>query len=77
MKNQQLKKKGVHVGRNESAYEALKKSVPHWIHHTVKDPSYVGGIKYLPECDCSECGYTSSTEHDVCPHCGAKMHQLS
>lgn len=76
MKNKQLRKKGVHVSSGQSALEALRTSVPHWIHHTVKDEHYIGGVKYLPECECSECGYVSRTEHNVCPHCGAKMHQL-
>ncbi len=75
-KNVQLKKSGVRVAKNQTAMEALRNSFPHWIHHTVEDPNYVGGVKYLPTCDCSECGYTSNTEHKVCPHCGAKMHQI-
>ncbi len=76
MKNVQIKKKGVRVGKGETALQALQNSVPHWIHHKVEDTNYVSGFKYLPICDCSECGYTSNTEHDVCPHCGAKMHTL-
>lgn len=76
MKNKQLRKKGVHVTKGQSALEAIRNSVPHWIHHTVKDEHYIGGVKYLPECECSECGYVSNTEHPVCPHCGARMHQL-
>ena len=76
MKNEQLRKTGVRVGKNESALTALKNSVPHWIHHSVDDANYIGGKKYLPACDCSECGYTSNVEHSVCPKCGAKMHQI-
>lgn len=74
--NKQIRNKGVHVGRGESAKDALEKSVPHWIHHFVEDPTYIGGRKYLPECECSECGYVSATEHNVCPHCGVRMKQL-
>ncbi len=74
----QLKKKGIKVKKGQSALEALREGVPHWIHHTVKNEHYVGGVVYLPQCDCSECGYTSNQEKDTCPHCGARMvRQLS
>ena len=76
MQNKQIRRKGVRVGKNEKAMDALVGSVPHWIHHKVEEEGYVGGYKYLPTCDCSECGFTSNIEHDVCPHCGAKMHLI-
>lgn len=46
---------------------------PHWIHHTKTDESVVGGIIYLPQCDCSVCGFTVNMEKKICPHCGSKM----
>ena len=76
MQNKQIRRKGVRVGKNEKAMDALVGSVPHWIHHKVEAEGYVGGYKYLPTCDCSECGFTSNIEHAVCPHCGAKMHLI-
>ena len=53
-----------------------KKRVPHWIHDTKKDEHYINGVVYLPGCTCSECGFHSSREKDVCPHCGKSMHSL-
>lgn len=46
---------------------------PHWVHHTKTDDSVVGGIIYLPQCDCSVCGFTVNMEKKICPHCGSKM----
>ena len=46
---------------------------PRWIHDTVEDPSYFGGIKRLPSCVCSNCGYHTNREKPVCPGCRAKM----
>lgn len=76
MKNKQLRRRGIRVSQGQSALEAIKSSVPHWIHHTVEDASYINGIKYLRECSCSVCGYVVHSEKDVCPHCGAKMRML-
>lgn len=70
------KRKGVKIQHNESALEKIQSSVPHWIHKTVKDDSFVSGVRYLRECTCSECGYEANLEHRVCPHCGADMNQL-
>ncbi len=68
--------KGVHVGRNDDVLDTLKKSIPHWIHDTVKDPSYMGGIRYLRSCKCSVCGYASPHEVDKCPGCHSTMNEL-
>lgn len=76
MDTKQKKTGGVKVGKNDSVLEALQNSLPHWIHHTVEDPKYFGGVKYLPTCDCSVCGFTSQMEHPTCPHCGAEMNRL-
>ena len=48
---------------------------PHWIHDQVLDPDYPDGVKVLPGCVCSECGFRVSFERDACPHCGAVMRQ--
>ncbi len=48
--------------------------LPHWIHDTVEDESYVTGYKVLPSCVCSECGYHSNSEKTVCPKCGERMY---
>lgn len=68
-----IKSKGIRIKKGQRAIDALHEGVPHWIHHTVKSDKYIGGVIYLPQCDCSECGYTVNQEKDVCPHCGAKM----
>ena len=62
MQNTQIKKKGVRVNKEQTAYDALMDSMPHWIHHKVEAEGYIGGYKYLPQCDCSECGFTSNVE---------------
>ena len=48
---------------------------PHWIHDQILDPDYPDGVKVLPGCVCSVCGFRVSFERDVCPHCGAVMRQ--
>ena len=68
--------KGIRLNKGESALDAMKKRVPHWIHDTKKDEHYINGVIYLPGCTCSECGFHSSREKDVCPHCGKSMHSL-
>ncbi len=45
----------------------------YWIHHARKTESTVTGYIFLPKCDCSNCGYTSTMEKSVCPSCGAAM----
>lgn len=45
----------------------------YWIHHRVKDETIMGGWKYLPTCDCSNCRYTVNIEKNICPSCHAKM----
>ncbi len=45
----------------------------YWIHDTVKDSNYLNGVKVLPRCKCSNCGYVSNYEKPVCPSCGAKI----
>ena len=45
----------------------------YWIHDTVKDSNYLNGVKVLPRCKCSNCGYVSNYEKPVCPSCGAKQ----
>lgn len=55
----------------EKVEEVVKKQPPHWIHHTKEDPRLIGGVIYLPSCDCSECGFTVNLEKKKCPHCGA------
>ena len=69
----QVMRKGVKVKKGQKAMDALRENVPHWIHHTKEDPSYIEGVMYLPACDCSVCGYTSNQEKKVCPKCGSKM----
>lgn len=68
--------KGVRVSKGESALDAMKKRVPHWIHDRREDASYMSGFVYLPSCTCSECGYHSNKEKDVCPGCGNHMHAI-
>ncbi|MBQ3272718.1 MAG: hypothetical protein IJH44_05645 [Solobacterium sp.] len=46
---------------------------PYWIHDQILDPDYPDGVKVLPGCTCSECGFKVSFERDKCPHCGAVM----
>ena len=70
------KKHGLKIKKNQSFLTELKKSLPHWEHDKVEDETYMGGYKYLPSCTCSECGYHSNQEKDVCPNCGANMHTL-
>ncbi|MBR2812428.1 MAG: hypothetical protein IKD69_13710 [Solobacterium sp.] len=72
----QIKEKGIRVGKGESVMEAMQKAIPHWIHERVADPHFVGGYKYKRNCRCSVCGYESSFEKPVCPHCQRKMQQL-
>ena len=65
-------KKSIKVKKTETASsEAI--NTPHWIHHTQEDPSFINGIRYLPICDCSECGFTVNAERKKCPHCGVEM----
>lgn len=51
----------------------IQKSAPHWIHKTIKSSAFVSGYRTLPECDCSECGFTANSEKPKCPRCGAIM----
>ena len=74
--DKKVKGKGIHLTKGESALDAMKRRVPHWIHDTKKDEHYLNGIVYLPGCTCSECGSHSTREKDVCPHCGSKMHSM-
>ena len=71
-----LRKGGIKIGKNESVLEAIRYGLPHWIHETVDDDTYVIGKRYLRECTCSECGYKVSFERPVCPHCGVKMRKF-
>jgi rubrerythrin len=71
----QLRKSGVKVKKGQKTIDALRSSVPHWIHKEVKDDTYIGGVRYLRACTCSSCGYESNQEKPVCPNCGAKMSQ--
>lgn len=73
MENNNIRKKGIRVGKGESTMEAMKDAIPHWIHDKREDPSSVTGFIYLPGCTCSSCGYHSNMEKPVCPHCGARM----
>ena len=50
-------------------------SRPYWIHDQILDPDYPDGVKVLPGCVCSVCGFRVSFERDACPHCGAVMRQ--
>ena len=74
--DKKVKGKGIHLTKGESALDAMKRRVPNWIHDTKKDEHYLNGIVYLPGCTCSECGFHSTREKDVCPHCGSKMHSM-
>jgi len=66
-------KHGIRVKKGQSALEAFRASVPHWIHKEIDNPKYIGGKMYLPQCTCSECGFESNQEKDTCPHCNARM----
>ena len=46
---------------------------PHWIHDQEENDMYFGGIKILPSCTCSVCGYHTNREKTVCPKCGTHM----
>lgn len=68
------RKQGIHISKDvDSSLEIIKKNTPHWIHHTKQDENVLGGLIYLPMCDCSECGFTVNIEKKTCPHCGARM----
>lgn len=71
--SEKRKNSGVRIDKNTSSLEAIKARAPHWIHHTRNDETYWGGVIYLPECDCSECGFTVTRERKRCPHCGCLM----
>lgn len=78
MSNGFKKKKGASIplkkdAREHTATHVTSNTAPHWIHHTRKDENVIGGVVYLPQCDCSECGFTVNMEKAVCPHCGAIM----
>lgn len=73
MDNENIRKSGVRIGRDESAFEAIQKAMPHWIHKTKEDPDSLTGFLYLPACTCSACGFEVRMEKERCPHCGAKM----
>lgn len=77
MTDNKIKGKGVRVVKGQSAIDAMKERIPHWIHDTKKDDHYMNGIVYLPSCTCSSCGFHSSREKEYCPHCGEKMNVLS
>ncbi|MBR2991407.1 MAG: hypothetical protein IKF51_08145 [Solobacterium sp.] len=74
-KRNYMKMKSIRIRKDESVLDAIENAMPkpHWIHHTKEDPHSVTGIYYLPECECSQCGFTVGFEKPVCPHCGAKM----
>lgn len=71
--SEERKRKGVRISGNTSSLAVIKENAPHWIHHTRKDDSYWGGVIYLPECACSACGFTVTSEKKRCPHCGVLM----
>ena len=74
-KRNYMKMKSIHIRKDESVMEAIEAVMPkpYWIHHTREDARSVKGFIWLPECECSVCGYTSSMAKPVCPHCGAKL----
>ena len=45
----------------------------YWIHHAYQTDETISGAIYLPKCDCSNCGYTSSMEKSICPSCQSVM----
>jgi len=45
----------------------------YWIHHAIKSESDISGYRFLPKCDCSNCGYTSTMEKKICPSCALIM----
>lgn len=74
MTNDLNKGKGIRISKGDtSSLDAIRNNTPHWIHHTKEDPNVMGGLVYLPACDCSECGFTVNIEKKTCPHCGARM----
>ena len=64
---------GAYVTGDTSSLEVIKEKAPHWIHHTKESEDYMGGVIYLPECECSRCGFVASREKERCPHCGSIM----
>ena len=71
-----VRNKGIRIQKGESALEAMRDIIPHWIHDTREDPSSVTGLIYLRTCRCSECGFHVSFEKPFCPHCGAVMNKI-
>ena len=61
------------VTDKETAEVSEPERKPYWIHDQILDPDYPDGVKVLPGCTCSECGFKVSFERDKCPHCGAVM----
>ncbi len=61
------------VTDKETAELSEPERKPYWIHDQILDPDYPDGVKVLPGCTCSECGFKVSFERDKCPHCGAVM----
>ena len=45
----------------------------YWIHHAYKTDATLSGYLFLPQCDCPNCGYTSTMEKKICPSCGSVM----
>ncbi|MBR3357552.1 MAG: hypothetical protein IKG46_06945 [Solobacterium sp.] len=72
-----ISRKGIRVKKNQSVIEAMQSMIPHWDHEKIEDPSYVLGFRYARTCRCSVCGYVSSFEKPVCPHCQTKMKNLA
>lgn len=76
MASDKEKRSGVRVTGNEPAIDALRKTIPHWVHDKIKYPASVTGFLYTRECTCSACGYRASFEKASCPHCGRKMEEF-
>jgi rubrerythrin len=71
-----VRTKGIRIQKGESALDAMRDVIPHWIHDIREDPSSVKGFVYLRTCTCSVCGYKASFEKPFCPHCKAVMNKL-
>ncbi len=75
-KRNYMKLKSVKIRKDDNVLDAIEAVIPHWIHHKREDAASVSGFYWLPECECSECGFVVNMEKPVCPHCGANMRML-
>ena len=60
------------VKRKVAIMSEVKKHA-YWIAKKVEDKNFVSGYRYLPQCECSNCGKMVNIRKPVCPYCGAIM----